>query len=231
MTIYTKYAFRGIVFCALLAAAPLRAQDPLSTLPGNYRVVLENETVRVIHVIYQPHEKLPVHDHSKTPTVYAYLSDSGPVEFRHHEEHSFALTRKPVKAGTFRVSPGRVEIHEVENLGAIPSEFLRIELRQIPLGLQGIAFRGVKPFSLAANSVSEEFRCPAFHIQRIVAAGDHPVAVADIDKPSLIVALAESNCSGDVLHKGDARWLPSHSRLEVSRHGSAPAHLLRIVFN
>jgi len=230
--------FRDIVVSMLLAAATSRAQDPLATLPANYRVVLENEIVRVLHVVYQPFEKLPVHDHPKTPTIYAYLSDSGPVRFRHEEEQAFALVRKPVKAGTFRVSPGRLEVHEVENLGGIASEFLRIELRRLPLGFQGISFRDIKPVRLTSNSVSEEFRCPAFFIQRIVAASDRPVVLPDIDKPSLTVAfgpaavhLQDSDRTSDVWQKGDVRWLAARWRLEVRRQGSAPAHLLRIVFD
>lgn len=228
----------AITMLVLLAAANLHAQDPLAILPNNYRVVLENETVRVIHVVYKPYEKLPVHDHPKAPTIYVYLSDSGPVRFRHEEEHAFELVRKPLKAGTFRVSPGRVEVHEVENLGGVASEFLRIELRRIPLGLQGLSFRDVKRVNLIGNSVSEEFRCPAFLIQRIVAASDRPVVVTHIDKPSLIVAFAptvvrlqDSDSTGDVLQPGDVRWLAPHGRMEVRRQGLSPAHLLRIVFD
>lgn len=238
VTVQDRFKFRQVAVFVLLAAATLRAQDPLATLPGNYRVVLENETVRVIHVMYRPNEKLPVHDHPKTPTIYAYLSDSGPVRFSHQEEHAFAVVRKPVKAGTFRVSPGRVEIHEVENLGGVASEFLRIELRRVPLGTRGILFRDVKPVRLTGNSISEEFRCPALSIQRIVVAADRPVALTGIDQPSLAIAFApavvrlrDSERGGDGLKAGDVRWLASHQRMEVTRQGLSPAHLLRIVFD
>ena len=44
---------------------------------------------------------------------------SGLVRFSHREEPAFTLIRSPEKAGTFRVSPGRLEKHEVENLGII----------------------------------------------------------------------------------------------------------------
>ena len=78
-------------------ALRLCAQDPLSHLPGNYSLVFENQAVRVIRVVYQPHEKLEIHDHPSTPTVYVYLTDSGPVKFMHAEQRSFNATRPAEK--------------------------------------------------------------------------------------------------------------------------------------
>jgi len=54
-----------------------------------------------------PHQKLPVHNHPATPTLYVYVTDSGPVRFSHVEDHPFTINRPPEKAGTFRLSPGR----------------------------------------------------------------------------------------------------------------------------
>ena len=88
----------------------------------------------MIRVHYGSHEKVGVHDHSAYPTVYVYLSDSPPVQFTHDEQPPFVLTRPPAKAGAFRLSPGRRERHSVENMGDTSSDFLRVELRQVPLG-------------------------------------------------------------------------------------------------
>lgn len=110
-----------------------RAQDPLKTLPDAYTRVFENSAVDVIRAYYRPHEKLTVHDHSQFPTVYVYLSSSGPVRFTHVEQNPFTMVRRPLQMGMFRVSPGRLEKHQVENLGDIPSEFLRVELKNVPL--------------------------------------------------------------------------------------------------
>ena len=43
--------------------------------------MLDNEQVQVMRVHYDPHEELAEHDHSHYPTVYVYLSNSGPVRF------------------------------------------------------------------------------------------------------------------------------------------------------
>ena len=92
-----------------LIAGVARGQDPVESLPGNYRHLYENQMVRVIRVTYRPHEKLVAHNHPDRPTVYVYLNDSGRVRFSHIEEHEFALIRPAETKGTFRVSPGRVE--------------------------------------------------------------------------------------------------------------------------
>ena len=99
-------------------ASLARAQNPLDILPNNYHLVYENRLVRVIDVAYAAHERLPVHENSDKSTVYMYLTDSGPVRFSHVEQPPFTLIRPEEKGGTYRVSPGRLERREVENLGA-----------------------------------------------------------------------------------------------------------------
>jgi hypothetical protein len=226
------------ICCMLLAAgaAPAQQHDPLRTLPGNYRVAFENDVVRVVHVLYRPHEKLPVHDHPMTPTIYVYLADSGPVQFSHVEEHAFSLQRPAVKAGTFRVSPGRIEVHSVENLGDSPSEFLRVELKKIPIGFRSGDFRDRQPFSLKSDSLTWELRIQHwFGIERIVAAGSKPVDITDLNKPSLLISIARCllrrTGPSDSLAAGDIRWFTAGQHFGVERSaGGPPAHLLRVVF-
>ena len=139
---------KGSVFLLCAACGASRAQDSLKVFPKSYSLVFENSAVSVIRVHYGPHEKVGIHDHSDYPTVYVYLSDSPPVRFELDEKPPFALTRPPAKIGAFRVSPGRRERHSVENLGGTSSDFLRIELKQVPLGsVQSFRGKGsVRPF-------------------------------------------------------------------------------------
>src|SRR5450759_3363865 len=68
----------------LLAVAIMAcAQQPYSTLPQNYTLAFENESVRISRVKYSPVDKLPVHSHPSIPTVYVYLTDGGPIRFIH----------------------------------------------------------------------------------------------------------------------------------------------------
>jgi hypothetical protein len=105
-----------------------------------------------VRVHYGPHEKLGIHDHSKMPTIYVYLSDSDPIRSSHIEEHPFTLLRPRVQQGAFRVSPGRIERHSVENMGDRSSDFLRVEMKTIPLGRIPGSFRGVAPAVLSRSS-------------------------------------------------------------------------------
>jgi hypothetical protein len=224
------HLMRATLIPLFLIPLALTGQNPLQTLPKNYQLVFENPVVQVMRVQYGAHEKLPLHNHSEKPTVYVYLTDSGPVRFSHVEEHPFALERRPVKAGTYRVSPGRIEKHTVENLGEIPSEFLRVELKQLPLGFQSSSFRGLKPFDLAMSSHRTEFTSPKFRIERIIAVRGKSITVPAGRNPSLLIAFAPASVGSSNLKRGEVTWIGANSRFVVAAtEGSA--HILRIVFN
>lgn len=122
--------------CRLLAllifAIPAHAQNPYEILPRNYSVEFENDAVRVSRVRYFPGDRLAEHKHPSIPTVYVYLTDGGPIRFI-HKTPKFTIERPEVKAGGVRFNRNaQVETHEVEYLGAAPSEYLRIELKNTP---------------------------------------------------------------------------------------------------
>jgi hypothetical protein len=126
-------SFKPILITAgLLAGLAAWAQDPVKTLPKNYWVEFENSNVRVVHVHYAAREALPGHDHPKTPTLDVYLADAGPVRFKHTGANPYVLDRPPIKQGGFRLNPGVLEEHEVENISCTPSNFLRVEFKTIP---------------------------------------------------------------------------------------------------
>lgn len=233
-----KHFLKLVLLLLTGATACLRGQNPLQTLPHNYRLVYENDYVRVIHVVYSPHEKLPVHDHSDKPTVYVYLTDSGPVRFSHVEEHAFSLVRPPEKAGTFRLSPGRLEKHSVENLGDIPSAFLRVELKQVPLGFQAGSFRSSKSLDLSRSGISTEFPGPFVRIERVVAIGSQPTVVKESGAPALLISFSSASIVGDdasdtpqTLNRGDVRWIKPQGSCSIKTlDRTAGANLLEIVF-
>ena len=127
---------KGIITATLL----LLAQQ--QTLPPNYTTIFEDQTFRIIRVHYGPHEIVPVHDHPDTPTVYVYLNNSGPVRITHEEKDGTqsSLVRPPTHTGAFRVSPGMLERHSIENLSDLPSDFLRSRTHSEPaLGDKALA--------------------------------------------------------------------------------------------
>jgi hypothetical protein len=230
-------ASAALLFPLLFAVGLTRAQDPLQTLPKNYRLLFENGCVRVIRVNYSSLEKLPVHDHPAKPTVYVYLNDSGPVRFSHVEEDPFTLVRPAEMTGTFRYSPGRLEKHEVENLGHVPSEFLRVELTQLPLGYQRSPFRSPKVFDATHSGVRAELDTPSLKIQRVVAAAGEATEVKSIAGGALLIAFAptavQSINRGGELHKmqrGEVLWIEAGRTARVTGgEKGAAGHLLRII--
>ncbi len=226
----------AIIPASILAFSPhLLAQDPAKTLPRNYQIAFENNFVEVVRVHYQAHEKLPLHDHSQRPTVYVYLTDSGPVRFSHVEEQPFALTRRPVKAGDFRVSPGRLEKHQVENIGNIPTEFLRVELKRVPLGLDDFQFRGNWTFDLTKTAITSQFASPQIAIQRCVVAAKDRAQPFTSARPVLLIAFSHAlvqtgSAAPKSLKRGDLYWLNPQQPMHIESTPGATAHLLAITF-
>jgi hypothetical protein len=206
------------------------AQDPVTAYPNNYSIVLDNRAVQVLRVHYGPHEKLGVHDHSKNPTVYVYLNDAGPVRFQHIEKEAFALTRPPTAKGAFRISPGRLEEHTVENLGATSSDFLRVELKQVPLGRFKQAFRGPAPPTLSETRTSQEFKNPFVEVQRVVCVDASGCSVPPSERPSVLVSFTRfAAAKHEILDAGAVRWLAASEALTITPDHASPAHLLRIL--
>ena len=224
---------------ATLAAVPIllvyssaaHAQDPLTAYPNNYKQIFDNAEVQVVRVHYGPHEKVGVHDHSKFPTVYVYLNDAGQVRYSHDEATPFTITRSAVKAGSFRVSPGRLETHTVENLGDQPTDFLRIEMKKLTLGHALHTARQAAPATLVPGT-KEEFSSPELSIQRIVVAGGAGGHLPNNGAAALLVALSPTRVAGLAgtaaknMQTGDVAWVQAGSQVAVSPATNAPAQLL-----
>ena len=228
---------RRVLLCvallaAALGAARMLAQDPTVAFPNNYRKVLDNADVLVLRAHYGPHETVGVHDHSDHPTVYVYLDDSGPVRFI-HEPENVILTRPPTHTGAYRVSPGRKERHSLVNLSDKPSDYLRVELKKIPLGSLKREFRGSAPGALVEGT-KVEFEEPSLRIERVVCDAGATCPLAAESSPSVLVAFSPS----ELVEHGKPKvfpqdssvlWLRAGEDASVRATSKAPAHLLRIV--
>ena len=112
----------GAVVC--LASFTAKAQDPVKVDPKHYKVEFENNQVRVLRIIYGPHEKSVMHGHPAGVAV--FLTDS-------HGKFTFPDGKSEVrdsKAGQARWTPG--EIHLPENLSDKPEELILVELKGKP---------------------------------------------------------------------------------------------------
>ena len=64
----------GALALCFVGVAPARAQDPVQVAPNNFKVLLENDQVRVLD-FHSKGEKVPMHSH---PTYLTYdISGSG----------------------------------------------------------------------------------------------------------------------------------------------------------
>lgn len=111
------------VAVAVLAAsaAPAKAQDAVKADPKHYKVVFENDQVRVLHITYGPGEKSVMHAHP--PNVAVFLTD-GLVRFAMPDGKSQDV---PVKAQTTQWDPGGT--HLPANIGDKPFSVMLVELK------------------------------------------------------------------------------------------------------
>ena len=227
-----RLAHYMLAVLAIAAAAHISAQDGATALTQNYRTLLDNEHIQVVRVHYDPHEELPEHDHSRYPTVYVYLSNSGPVRFVHDEAHPFALTRRPVRVGWFRVSPGRVEKHRVANLGPMASDLLRVECKQIALGQIRSEFRYREDVSLTKTSATTDYSSPEMVIRRYIVVPGGVERIAAQPQGELLIAFTpaivrEHGNPDQRMAAGSVLWMKANAKFELQT-ADATAHVLAI---
>jgi quercetin dioxygenase-like cupin family protein len=67
-------AIAAAVLISSMAAASARAQDPLKVAPTMYKLLFENERVRVMEVTFKPGERIAPHAH---PDHFVYVAAGG----------------------------------------------------------------------------------------------------------------------------------------------------------
>jgi hypothetical protein len=219
-------------------------QDPLKVAPQAYRLQFENEWVKVTRVYYGPRVRVPLHDHSRLPAAYVYLNDSGPIYFTHAgwERHP-VLTRRPTRAGGFRLSPTTAvgETHEVENPTDIPSDFLRIEFKTRADGrasLYGrfypVRYRAGRYFS-KVQFVNEQLRvtrlaCPARKSLTVETNASAPALLVLLAPARLKSARRGGGPGREALEAGQTVWLEGGGKRTFENTSDAPLELLRFDF-
>ena len=107
-----------------VSAAPALAQDAVAVDPAHYKVVLENDHVRVLRVAYGPGEKSVMHSH---PASLAVFQTDGQARFTLPDGKTVDAT---VKAGD--VMWHDAEQHVPENTGDKAFEVIVVELKGKP---------------------------------------------------------------------------------------------------
>ena len=207
----------------LLASVGLVAQDAIKTLPDNYKLQFENDYVRVTRVHYGPLAKLPPHAHTSLATAYVYLSDSGPVAFKHVGADYGVVTRQPTMARSFRLFRGVEEIHEVENMSPLASDFLRVEFKTDPVDPRSLRGKFLPEPTFDDVMQKVQFENAQVRITRLYWPRGKTIAIADTTYPSLLVSFAD----GDM---GNVTWLPKGQPETLSNSTLPAMEAIRIQF-
>jgi quercetin dioxygenase-like cupin family protein len=112
-----------VLFVVYLFLIPQRvsAQDPVQVDSKHYKVVFENDQVRVLRITYGPHEKSVMHDHPNAVAI--YLTDQN-VKFTSPDGKTQTL---PGKTGETIWTPAGK--HLPENLSDKSMELILVELK------------------------------------------------------------------------------------------------------
>jgi quercetin dioxygenase-like cupin family protein len=119
-----RVVFVVAVLALLVSVVPAMAQDPVKVDSKHYKVMFENDQVRVLHITYGPHEKSVMHEHPANVAV--FLTDG---------QGRFTLLDgktqdAPFKAGTAQWDGGGK--HLPENMGDKAFELVLVELKTKP---------------------------------------------------------------------------------------------------
>jgi quercetin dioxygenase-like cupin family protein len=187
----------------ILFSSTTAAQNPYRVAGDHYHLILENQWFRATRVTYAPGETSPVHDHPKAAAlIYVYLTDAGIMRFRHFtdDSRSHVIDRPPVTAGSVRFTRGAAEMHSVEYLGKISSDYITLELRTAaPIGVERLPPVLLDPGQSTARVQFENGQLRVVRVSCAAGEGcpdsDHP------NDPAIVVVLSGPQ-------KGDVKWSP-----------------------
>lgn len=118
-----KKALKAIAFLVALSAVRMAwADDPLKVAPDMYKLVFENERVRVMEVTFNPGQKIAKHSH---PDHYIYVVEPG----------TLTISKPDGSTTVAQLTTGQViwipaETHWAENTGATKVRLLVNELKE-----------------------------------------------------------------------------------------------------
>jgi len=112
----------ALVCLTVLLATSLWAQDMVKVAPMNCTVLLDNDQVRVVRVVLQPGEKLPMHSH---PANVVYSLSEGKAKYTLTDGKT---EEREVKAG--QTTWSEAGSHSTENTGTTESRALVFELKK-----------------------------------------------------------------------------------------------------
>jgi quercetin dioxygenase-like cupin family protein len=177
----------------LAVAAGAAAQDAVKSNPKVYHVVLENPTVRVLHVTLPKGGKTVIHEHPDNAVV--VLTD-GKIRFTGEDGQSQDVEMKTNDA--MWMAGGK---HRGENIGTGPIEALIVELKG------NNAPTATLPASRPDTTLTQVFDNPrARGIKATLEPTFHEDAGTTHDYDQVVITLAPSDISLNVNGKTKTHW-------------------------
>ena len=130
---------RSILFLTFFAlAAPVAlAQDPVQVDAKHYKVMLENDQVRVLRIHYNAKEKSVMHEHPSAVVIFLSTSKA-----KFSMPDGTSTTDGGGKAGSVRFTPAGK--HLPEDIGTTPIDAVLVELKGKSSGGSAVALDPVK---------------------------------------------------------------------------------------
>ena len=107
---------------ALAAQAPGKPIDPVSVSPGLYKVILDNEQVRVVEYSLQPGQRDEWHTH---PPKVSYVVTGGTLRITLKDGKTFTAEEKAGEASWMAT----LGLHFAENVGKTPVKIVLVEVK------------------------------------------------------------------------------------------------------
>ena len=119
-----KNVYLSVLAVATLlgSAGTMRAQDPVEVDPTHYKVVFENDQVRVLRIHYALGEKSIMHSH---PDAVAVFLEDLTSKMTHPDGKSEEMS---AKKGDAVFTPAGT--HQPENIGKGPVDLVLVELKK-----------------------------------------------------------------------------------------------------
>ena len=116
----------GLVVASVvwMGAARVFAQDPVVVGPNIYKVIFENEKVRVSEITFKPGDTIPPHSH---PDHFVYVLTAGKLAFSRPDG-----TTQDFEGTVGQVAWIDAETHWAKNTGDTEFKALVVELKPLP---------------------------------------------------------------------------------------------------
>lgn len=208
-----------------LAAPAARAQDPVKVDAKHYKVMLENDQVRVLRIHYNPKEKSVMHEHPASVVVFLTTSKA-----KFTLPDGTTVTDGGGKAGALRYTEAGK--HLPEDIGTTPVEAVLVELKGNPGNASAVALDPVKVDPTRHKVVVENDRVRVLRVKfkphDKTKQHEHPNGVAIyLTNTSATFTLADGKTRTGGGKRGEVTWAAAEKH-SVKNNSAKPAEIILV---